>query len=417
MAMTPILAVQFVVLVVLFLCSAFFSSAETALFSLDPIRIQRIRRTRAHCAESIERLLATPTKLLSTILIGNTLVNAGLASIGYAVIARLVHRYDELIAIWIMTLLILVFGEVTPKRLAIRYAEPIAKLYAPVVLPVLIWLLSPFRFVVEGMSSIFEEHLRHRGKRLTEDEFLMAVRIGEQEGALAGQERRMVDGVVQLAGMQASDVMTPRVDLVGIDLDEPPSTYEAAVRDGSTRYAPVYRRNLDRIEGLLDAHKFLLDPERRLQQATLPPLYVPESVTLTALLGMLRHAHTQVAVVVDEYGGTAGMITQDAIMEEILSYSIGEDWDRKPPILDAGKGRWVIHGTTSLEEINYSLGLELEAEGVDRISGWLNVMAGRIPEPGQSVTAQGCKVTVNRARGKRVSLVVLEKTTAEDNSR
>lgn len=233
----------------------------------------------------------------------------------------------------------------------------------------------------------------------------------------------MVDSIVQLAGMQASDIIVPRVDLVGIDLDEAPSTYEAVVKGSKARYVPVYRGTLDRIEGVLDAHKFLLDPERELRAAMQSPFCVPESVELGDLLGALRREGKQAAVVVDEYGGTAGMITQDNIIEEILSYSVGEDWARKPPILDAGHGQWVIHGITSLEEINYALGLDLEAEGVDRISGWVSAMAGRILKPGESVTAQGCKVTVNKAGGNRVALVVLEKIpentapTGEENNR
>jgi len=406
--MTALLAIEGAALLVLFLCSAFFSSAETALFSLDPIQISRIRRSRPRAADRIEKLLEAPTKLLSTILIGNTLVNVAASALGYTIIGRLMSGHAALVAIPAMVMLLLVFGEVAPKRLAMQQSEELSTSYAG-ILSLLMRLLGPVRALLEYVTRGFEKHIRLRNKTLTEDEFLTAVEASEEEGFLDEEERTMVDGIIRLADIQASDVMAPRVDLVGIDLDDDPATYEETVRGSRFRYLPVYRETLDNVQGLVDVSRFLLDPKRDLTVAMTEPFYVPETVPLDTLLTTLQKNNKRVAIVADEYGGTAGLITRGDILEEIVDYFGDEREEQTLTIEPTGKGQWLIDGSTSLEEINYELDLELEAEGADRIAGWVSAIAGHIPKRGEKVQHQGCSATVRRIRKNRIILISLEK--------
>jgi len=408
--MTLALSALFCALAVLLGMSAFFSSAETALFSLSPIHIHRIRRNHPKAARQIEQLLATPTAILSSILIGNTLVNVAAADIGYILADHFFRPYGEAIAIPVMTLLVIIFGEVTPKRLAVRRPETLARHYLP-PLKGLIWLLTPFRLVLDRITGWFPKHLTPGRTALTEDELLTAVDVGHEEGILSQEERTMVDGIIRLETLKARDVMTPRVDLIGIDINGNPATYLETCRKARFQFLPVYRDDLDHIEGFLDVARFLLHPAPGLQAAMSPHFYVPDTAPLDSLLTMFQQQSKRLAIVIDEYGGTAGLITRGDIQDEIAQISGETPADSTLGIEPSGTDRWLVNGNTSLEQINYELDLTLESEGVDRIAGWITAHAGRIPKTGDTVVAQGCRVTVMKMRKHRITLVQIEKET------
>ena len=410
--MTLVLVLQCAALPLLLVCSAFFSSAETALFSLNPIQIHRMRRRHPQCANRIERMLSAPTRLLSTILIGNTLVNVTASVLGFTVAEHFVHARGEAVAIPVMTLLLLVFGEVAPKRLAMAHAVRLARAYSR-VLTFLVPAFTPLRAVLEQAASLFRRSLRVRDKSLTEDEFLTVVEVGEEEGVLDEEERTMVDGIIRLEETQASDVMTPRVDLIGIDLDDAPEEQERIARSVRYRYLPVYRGSPDRPEGFLEVPRFLLAQKPDLEEAMIPPFFVPENAPLDSLLATFQREHKRVAFVTDEFGGTAGLITRGDVLEEIAADVDNEYGDKEFTMQQAGQNRWLINGSTSLEDINYELDLELEAEGADRIAGWVTAQAERIPRTGDTVEGQGVRVTVQRVRRTRITLVMLDKLKPE----
>jgi len=406
--MTAIPAIEFVGLTLLLVCSAFFSSAETALFSLNPIQVHRVGRTRPRRARYIQGMLDVPTKLLSTLLIGNTLVNVAAAGLGYAVAEHFFEPHGEAVSIPVMTLLLLVFGEVAPKRLAMSRAERLASVYSP-VLVFLIRVMTPLRWGLEHTVALLKKDLRAADRTLTEDEFLTVVEVGEEEGVLDEEERTMVDGIIRLEETQASDVMTPRVDLIGIDLNDSPEEGEKVAQGVRFRYLPVYRDSLDHAEGFLDVPRYLLSEDRKIEAAMVQPFFVPETVPLDTLLGTFQRENRRVAFVVDEFGGTAGLITRGDILEEIVDDVDNEYRDEKLTIQKVGEDRWLIDGSVSLEDINYELDLTLEAEGADRIAGWVSAEAERIPRAGETVEAQGCRVTVHRLRRHRITVVLLEK--------
>jgi putative hemolysin len=307
-----------------------------------------------------------------------------------------------------MTLLLLLFGEIMPKRVAVLWSAQTAVLYTP-VLEVAITLFAPPRRLLNIVSMWFARHLTPRGKPLTEDEFLSVVSMSEEAGVLDEEERTMVDGIVRLEDIQASDVMTPRVDLIGVALDDDREDIVRKARGSKVHYLPVYRDTIDHVEGFLDVLKFLLSPGADLQAATIPAFHVPETAPLDRLLAAFQRERRRVAIVADEYGGTAGLITLGDILEEIADDVEDEYGEEKLTIEALGPDRWLADGATSLEDINYELDLELEAEGADRIAGWVSAIVGHIPRPGETVEAQGCRVTAQRVRRARVTLVLIEK--------
>jgi putative hemolysin len=396
-----------VALLGLFVLSAFFSGCETVLFSLSPIQVQRIRNRHAAAGRRLETLLADPALTLSTLLVGNSLVNFAIASLGYMVIDSLIPRWGEVVAIPFMTVSLLLFGEVTPKRIAISHAERLAPVCCRLLL-FWLWLLRPFNVVLTFGSRIFKKSLRRERRALSNDELLTVVEVSEEQGVLDAEEASMVDGILRLSELMASDEMTPRVDMVGIDLDTPVDTQVAVAHRAGHRYLPVYVRTSDAIEGFLDTVQFLLDPAHDARKATRQALFVPENVSLDDLLVTFQRSGKHIACVLDEYGGTAGLITRGDILELITDPVTPATEEADSPIRRVAPDVWLMDGTVSLEEVNHELDLSLEADDADRIAGWVTFHAGRLLPAGQCVVAQGCRVTVRRLRKRRIDAVQLE---------
>jgi putative hemolysin len=310
-----------------------------------------------------------------------------------------------------MTALLLLFGDAAPKRFAVRRPEILARSYLP-LLRFFIVAFTPIRILLERITHWLPKHLIPAHHALTEDELLTAVDVGHEEGILTKEERTMVDGIIRLETLQARDVMTPRVDLIGIDLNGNPNAYPDLCRKARFRFLPVYRNDLDHIEGFLETARFLLNPDAGLLAAMHPHFYVPDTSPLDSLLTMFQQQSKRLAIVIDEYGGTAGLITRGDIQDEIAQTTGENTTDHTLSIEPAGPNRWLINGTTSLEQINYDLDLSLESEGADRIAGWITVHTGRIPKTGDVIEEQGCRVTVLKMRKHRITMVQIEKTGA-----
>lgn len=415
-ASTTFFAVESAVLVALVAASAFFSGSETALFSLDALQ-QRTLSERGRAATRIAALLTTPQKLLSTLLIGNTLVNVVIAAIAYSMACAIpqIASCASLVSIVATTIVILIFGEIAPKRIAVRNALTIATAAAaPLYLCHLVF--TPFRILLEALPSHIKPFRTTERRSLSDDELVTAFDLSNERGILDSYERRLVSGIMQLSTMTAADVMTPRVDFSGIDLDEPPESYPAIIRSAQFRQLPVYENSPDSISAFLDVRRYLLDPAHDFEAALDKPLFVPETATLDDILVTMQRSHHRVVCVIDEYGGVAGLVTRGDILE-VMAGPLPDHTDDEPPrdpIEKCGDVTWRIDGDTSLELVNQALGTNLEAEGADRISGWLTAQAGRFLRAGESVVAQGCRVTVLRHR--KLRILSVELTLLEDDS-
>ena len=379
-------------LALLFCLSAFFSGAETILFSLTDAQRARIKARNPAADRLIAGVVGDSALLLSTLIVGNTLVNFAIATLGYRLFDAAFPRWGGLAAVPAMTLFLLLFGEITPKRLALRYAERLAPTCARLLL---YWrtLLTPFNLAFRFTSRAFAPALTRERRALSDAELVSVLESAAERGEFAADDARMIEGVLRLSELHANDEMTPRVDIVGIDSTSPstsPST--------SSRYLPVYRRSPDFIEGVLDTAT----------GQTEDALFVPEQVTLDDLLVTLRKSKKPLAVVTDEYGGTAGIITLNDILEIIFGPAVFAREDAEPAIVKTARNSWTIDGRASLDEINHELGLELEAEDTDRLSGWVAYHAERIPHVGQQIEAQGCRATILKRRKRRVTSVRLD---------
>jgi len=390
--------------------SAFFSCSETVLFSLDPLQLRRMKSQKAERTRQLEILLSDPPSLLATILVGNVIVNVGLASVGYVLAKRFLTNYSEGASIAAVTMLLLIFGEIGPKRVGLAHAEFLAPLFAPV----LNWFKSiskPLRYLLEMVTSVLRGLLEPRGRHLSDEEYETVLDIGGEEGLLDREEWGMVKAVIRLADLSAADVMTPRVDLQGIDLDEGPGKPEllAKARLAERKMLLVYRGQIDNLEGLLDVRRFLLDPEHRIEDALSKPFFVPEISRLDTVWTQLQQHSCRHAVAVDEYGGVAGLIARGDVLEEITGEIYSDLNKSKPVFEEAGANSWIVDPHLSLEDLNRKLDLDLAAEDSDRLSGWMAEQLGHLPRVNDSIEAQNCRVVVLQTRKHRMTRAWIEK--------
>jgi CBS domain containing-hemolysin-like protein len=377
------------------------------LFSLSPIQIQQLRERNLAAGQRIEQLMQTPAMVLSTLLVCDTLVNFAIATIGYLVIAAITPEYGKVITIPLITIMLLLFGEVTPKRLALQYAEVFAPAFSRLLL-FWMWLLTPFNILLTAGSAVFKQTLKCERRALTNEELLSVVEVSEEQGVLDTEEAEMVDGIMRLSELKASDEMIPRVDMIGLDLDTPVEKQLQIASTAHVRYLPAYMRTPDAIEGFVNTARFLLDPDHDVRKALVPAQFVPENMPLDDLLILLQRTGTHIACVLDEYGGTAGLITRSDILELVADPVMGPTENQRSMIQPLHHDVWLIDGTTSLEELNRTLDITLEADDADRMAGWVTFHAEHFPQAGERVEAQGVRVTVRHIRRHRIETVYLE---------
>lgn len=408
--MTALLVLQTAGLLLLLAASAFFSSAESAYFSLDALRLRELEELHPTRGRRVRAILDDPTRFLSAILVGNTVVNMGVSSVCFALAVHWVpDGYHEQAAFAGAVFLLLVLGEIGPKRVALGHPVAMAAFYA-VPLRGCIWAASPVQVALDALTRAFSSSFHPRGRTLNDDELETALDVGEESGVLDAHERLLLRSIASLEEKQASDVMTPRVDIRGIDLNDPPPDLESYVRASRTSHLVLYRDQLDQVDGFLHVRRFLMDPERRLPAATLPPVFVPESSSLERLLGRFLKERIRIAIVVDEYGGTAGLITRGDLAEEIVG-EVEDELAPRRPFEELDETRWMVDGQANLEDVNQILGLSLHTESADRVAGWIHERLERLPRPGEVVEDQDCRMTVREMRRQRITLVEVEKRT------
>lgn len=406
---------EIIALVLLLVASGFFSSSETTLFSLSPLQLRKISERNPKAGNQVHQVIAKPNQLLSTILIGNTIVNVAAAAVGYAIANNLFKDRGELVAIPVITLLLILFGEITPKRIGLHYAERIAPMYARIY-SVLTVILSPLHRLLEQITKVFEPLLRPHGKSLSSEEFETVLELGNEAGVLNADELAMLKSIIQLEDLTAGEVMTPRVDVIGIDLGDENKTLEDHIetaRASRRNHLIVFKDTMDEVHGILDVKKFLLDPEHKLNESMIKPFFVPVSAPLNRLLTQFQKQQRKIAIVVDEYGGTSGVITRGDILEEITGEIYQELNKPRPLFQSAGPNRWLVDANFSLEELNRKLDINLDSEGGDRLAGWLAEHIGHLPQKDDVVEAQGCRVTVLQTIRLRVTLAMIEKLVPE----
>ena len=389
--------------------SAYFSASETAFSSLNRARMKAMAEQGDKRAERALALSEQYNRLLSTLLIGNNIVNIAVASIGTVMFVRYYGDLGATISTVVITIVVLIFGEISPKSLAKDSPERFAMLSAP-LLRVLMWILAPLNFIFTQWKRLLTLIFRVKDDRkLTQQELLVLVDEVEQEGGIDRDEGELLRSAIEFPDQEAEDILTHRVDLEAVQVSA--SREEVAKVFRETRYSRllVYGEDLDDIQGVVHLKDFCDAPEgASLKDLMTAPLFVPPSVKISALLRQLQRSKSHVAVVSDEFGGTLGIVTLEDILEEL----VGEIWDEhdevEEPVRQTGEGAYLISCAES-PEIMKDLFHEDPGDDSTTMGGWVAEQLGRIPVQGDTFLWEELKVTVTKTDGRRVLEVEVRK--------
>ena len=401
-------------IVVALVLAAFAASAETSLTSISRVRLRHLCEEGNPRAIRIERLHRDPNGYLSTILIINT-VAIIVASSAATLLA--LHLYQDRIAEWlvslVLSLVVLMFCEIAPKTLALQRAERVALALVPLVAIATI-VMRPIVRVLTGVTNVLIRPIGGkvsvRGPFVTEEELKMLVEVGEEEGVLEEREREMIHGIFEMGDMRVREIMVPRTDLVAIDVSRPvQEAVDLVVKHGHTRI-PVYDGTVDNIVGVLYAKDLLKavvqGSPQSLREIARKPYFTPESNKVQDVLRDLRKNRVHMAIVVDEYGGTAGAVTIEDIIEEIVGpiqdeYDVGEEDE----IQFISPNEVVLDGRVSVDDVNDLLKLQIEAQDFDTIGGYVQSQLGATPRAGATLQLGQATLKVEAVRGSRIKKV------------
>lgn len=401
-----------ILLIFLVCCSAFFSASETALTSLSRIRLRNMVEQNVKNADVIAKLVEDPNRLLSSILVGNNLVNNGASALATA-LAIQIFRGDiggAGIATVVITVVILIFGEITPKTVAAQKAEQIALLVCravSVVITVFKPVVAILNVVTGALTRLFGCVPGEKVPLITAADLKTIVNVSHEEGVLESEERTMINNVFDFGDSKAKDVMTPRTDIVAVPLDVTYGEYVRLVQEEGFSRMPVYGEDLDDIVGILYVKDiFFLDEESfSAEKFMRDPFFTYESKPLDELLTELKNSRLAVAIVLDEYGGTSGMITTEDIVEEIVGEIEDEYDDEEEEIEVIKENEFVVDGSTRLEDFNEMVGTTLESTEVDTIAGYILQRLGNFPKTGQEIETDGLRIVVEEMEKNRIEKV------------
>jgi putative hemolysin len=409
------LVLDLLVLLGFLAASALFAGAEAAYFSQSAHGSARRDEEGTPAAPPLGRLLDNPHDLLITILVGITLVNIASSALATAVATAIVGPRGVGIAIPAMIFLIVVFGEVLPMTIAVGDPGRFGRLAAWPIRALAI-LLIPVRRVLGAFTGLVTRAVSREAQAqpgISEAELRTLVEVGHREGVVERSEREMIHGVFELGDTTVADILTPRTYVFGVDVTTPPDRLLAELRANLHHRVPVYERSLDQIVGILSVKDLLpyhqdlpldLDLRRRLA----PAYFVPETKRADALLREFQAKKLQMAIVVDEYGGTAGLITLEDILEEV----VGEIRDEFEPVerlaQPIGERTYRVAAKMPIAEFNAVTGLAVPDEHFDTVAGWVLDLFGRVPHRGERVAADGVNVTVEKVHRTRILEVLVQ---------
>ncbi len=419
-------AIRFGLLIFLLLLSAFFSSAETAMTTVNKIRIKTLADEENKRAQTLLKILEHSGKMLSAILIGNNVVNLSASALATSLALRLFGNAAVGIVTGILTLLVLIFGEITPKTLATIHAEKLALSYSSIIWNMM-RILTPVIFLVEQLSMLFLRLLRIDSKAgenaMTEEELLTLVDMSHEDGVIESEERQIIYNVFEFGDAQAKDVMVPRVDMVSVSLDDTYDTVVSIFRKEKFTRLPVYENDRDNIVGILNVKDLLFLEDRKnfhISSILYEPYFTYEFKKISELLMEMREKSVSLTIVLDEYGTAVGMITLEDLLEELVGEIRDEyDEDEKNLIQSLNDREYLIEGSMKLDDINDALGLHLESEEYDSIGGYIIEKLDHLPAEGETVQTEDRLVLrvedMDKNRIDKVYLCLPETETEEED--
>ncbi|MFH0765940.1 MAG: hemolysin family protein [Calditrichota bacterium] len=424
------LGLKLAVIVLLLVLSAFFSSVESAFFSLSRSALDRLRESSDSRAKRAARLMDNPRRLLATILTGNTIVNTAAAALAALAAADLALRWDVnpnlavTLEILLVSGIILFFSELTPKLLALRNPEKWAVQSSgglAICRVLLMPLAEPLAFFSATLARVLGIK-QHNVLALSEEEIRALVQVGHAHGALELEERRMIHSIFEFGDTIVREVMVPRIDVVAVDLNVPLEELLQLVDSRGHSRIPVFNKTIDNIVGVIHAKDLLQvtqNPSRYdLSKLSRPAYYVPEEKKIDDLLREFQTQKVHMAIVVDEYGGTAGLVTLEDIIEEIVG-EIQDEYDSEQPLIKKlDNGDILVSGRIGTYDLNEMQGVELvpDSEAYDTLAGFIYSSLGHVPKKGEGFEHKGYRFVVDEVHGKRIIRVriVREKGVLED---
>ena len=366
---------QLVILVLLLSASAFFSSAETALMTSNKLRIRNLAENGDKRAEKVLEITANTDKMLSAILIGNNIVNLSASALSTTLTLKVFGSSLVGVATGILTFLILVFGEITPKNVASKNAENMALKYIGII-SVLVVILTPVIYVVNKVAgiviSLFVKN-NDDNNMVTEDELRAMVEVSHEDGVIEKEEKKMIVNVVDFGDTVAGDIMLPRVDMVMVSVESSYGEILKIFREERYTRIPVYEESPDNVIGILNVKDFLLIENKEnfsVKEHLREPLYTYEYKKTSSLMVDMRKTGANIVIVLDEYGTTVGLITLEDMLEEIVGEIRDEfDADEDEGITKISETEYLIDGSTNLDDVNDRIGLELSSEEYESIGG------------------------------------------------
>ncbi|TKJ16950.1 hemolysin [Candidatus Woesearchaeota archaeon B3_Woes] len=401
--------IEFVTLFILLILSGFFSGLETAYISLTHIQIKKLKDIHKRNATLVEQLKDNGHKLITTILICNNLVNIGAASLATYLTMMFFGSGAIGITTGILTLFILVFGEVTPKKLAIDHSEFIC-LHAAGILSSLMIIFTPIIWIIDRLSCliILIFGRREEKPKMTEEDIINAVEIGEEIGELEPQEKKMINNIFKFNDIEVKDIMTHRTEMFSLDEETKLSDMMDKIKEGFYSRIPIYSKTKDNIKGILLLKQIIpylnKNTNIKIKKIMMKPLFVPETKKIDHMLEDFKKKKTHIAVVVDSKGGVSGIVTIEDVIEEI----VGDIYDEKDivhkKINRLNKNTYLVHGDSEIKLVNKLLRLRLSQKD-EVLSEYILRRIGKIPEQGQEIKLTNGKFVVDKVLNNRIELV------------
>ena len=404
--------------------SAFFSGSESAYFSITAIDLRKLREEgeRSKGFRRVVKLLETPRRLLMIILIGNTMVNVAASTVAVLFTRNVIFKGTMgntgsiLIVIVVVTLVILIFSEVSPKVFAVKQAIPFA-LHVSLPLTAVVKVFTPISFLFEKIAQGFSSLLGVRSEApfVNEEELKTLFEVGEEKGALDKTEREMIHSIFEFGETVVKEIMIPRMDMVCLEKDTSIKNVLKLVKEKGHSRIPVYDETVDNITGILFVKDIIPFMRGKREVPSLTDLvrnvyFVPESKMIDELLKEFQKERIHMAIVVDEYGGTAGLITLEDVLEEIVG-EIRDEYDREKPLLrQVDDQTWIVDAKINIEDLNETLNIEIPTEeDYESLGGFIFSLLGRIPKDKEEVEYQNHLLVVEKVHGQRIKRVRIQR--------
>ena len=405
---------QIIIIIILLLLSAFFSSAETAFTMVNKIRIRSLIEDGNKRAITVGKIIDNSSKMLSAILIGNNIVNISASALMTSLTIRLWGSYATGIATGVMTVLVLIFGEITPKTTATIYAEKFALVYAPVVYFIM-FIFTPVIFIIDKLSGVILKLIHvdanNKHNKITEEELRTFVQVSHEDGVIESNEKKIINNLFDFGDTEAKDVMIPRIDMTLADVNTGYDDIIELFRETKYTRIPIYEGNPDNVIGILNIKDLILSQHNdfNIRSIMRKPFFTYEHKNTSELFNVMQRSSHSISIVLDEYGSTAGMITTEDLLEEIVGEIRDEyDTDETDPFIKVGHYSYLVDGSYKLDDLNDSLNLKFTSQDNDSIGGFIIEKLDRFPDIGEQFDIDNVHFKIERASSNRIELVLIK---------